>query len=51
MTDEKSKQTKEDDSWSKSINTIVNLIVVTALTAMVFGFFAVFGAMFALKIF
>lgn len=42
---------KKDDSWSKSINTIVNLIVVTALIAMVFGFFAAFGALFALKIF
>lgn len=42
---------KKDDGWSKSINTVVNLIVVTALIAMVFGFFAAFGALFALKIF
>lgn len=41
----------KEDSWSKSINSMVNLIVVTALVAMVFGFFAAFGAMFALKIF
>lgn len=42
---------KKDDSWSKAINTTVNIIVVTALVAVVFGFFAAFGAMFALKIF
>ncbi len=47
---EKTAEVKEE-SWSKSINTIVNLIVVTALIAMVFGFFAAFGALFALKIF
>lgn len=41
----------KDDSWSKAINTVVNMIVITALIAMVFGFFAAFGAMFALKIF
>lgn len=42
---------KKDDSWSNAINTTVNIIVVTALVAVVFGFFAAFGAMFALKIF
>lgn len=44
-------KTDKDDSWSKSINTTVNIIVVTALVAVVFGFFAAFGAMVALKIF
>lgn len=48
-TDEK--KGKNDDSWSKSINTVVNLIVVTALIAVVFGFFAAFGALFALRVF
>ena len=42
---------KKDDSWSKAINTTVNIIVVTALVATVFGFFAAFGALFTLKIF
>lgn len=42
---------KKDESWSKSINAVVNLIVVTALIAMVFGFFAAFGALFALRVF
>lgn len=51
MSDENIKQKSNDDSCSKSINTIVNLIVVTALIAMVFGFFAAFGAMFAFRIF
>lgn len=41
----------EEDSWSKQINTIVNMITITALVATVFGFFAAFGAMFALRIF
>nr|WP_313974104.1 hypothetical protein [uncultured Psychrobacter sp.] len=44
-------KTDKDDSWSKAINTTVNIIVVTALVAVVFGFFAAFGAMFALKMF
>lgn len=48
-TDEK--KGKTDESWSKSINTVVNLIVVTALIAMVFGFFAAFGAILAVNIF
>lgn len=51
MSDENIKQESNDDSWSKSINTMVNMIVVTALVATVFGFFAAFGAMLALKIF
>ena len=51
MIEENSKQADKDDSWSKAINTTVNIIVVTALVALVFGFFAAFGAMFALKIF
>ena len=46
-----SKDKAKDDSWSKAINTAVNIIVVTALVAMVFGCFAAFGALFALKIF
>ena len=46
-----SKDKAKDDSWSKAINTTVNIIVVTALVAIVFGFFATFGALFALKIF
>ncbi len=50
MTNESKKDVK-DDSWSKAINTVVNMITVTALIATVFGFFAAFGAMFALKIF
>lgn len=41
----------KDDSWSKAINTVVNMITITALIATVFGFFAAFGAMAALKIF
>lgn len=51
MNDEKTKQADKDDSWSKAINTVVNMITITALVATVFGFFAAFGAMFALKIF
>ena len=51
MSDENIKQKSNDDSWSKAINTVVNIITVTALVATVFGFFAAFGAMFALKIF
>lgn len=46
-----SKDKTKDDSWSKSINTVVNLIVVTALIAMVFGFFAAFGAILSISIF
>jgi len=49
--DRKDKTKDKDDSWSKSINTMVNLIVVTALVAMVFGFFAAFGAVLSLNIF
>lgn len=41
----------KDDGWSKAINTVVNMITITALVATVFGFFAAFGAMFALRIF
>lgn len=51
MSGDKVGDTHKKDSWSKSINTVVNLIVITALVAIVFGFFAAFGAMFALKIF
>lgn len=46
-----SKDKSKDDSWSKAINTTVNIIVVTASVAVVFGFFAAFGALVALKIF
>lgn len=42
---------KKDDSWSKAINTTVNIIIITALVAMVFGFFAAFGARLSLSIF
>ena len=45
------KDKAKDDSWSKAINTVVNLMLVTALVATIFGFFAAFGAMFALKVF
>lgn len=45
-----SKDKTKDDSWSKAINTTVNIIIITALVAMVFGFFATFGALFALKL-
>lgn len=45
------KEKPKDDSWTKAINTTVNIIIITALVAMVFGFFAAFGAILALKIF
>lgn len=45
------KEKPKDDSWSKAINTTVNIIIITALVAMVFGFFAAFGAILALEIF
>lgn len=45
------KKDGKDDSWSKAINTVVNLMLITALVATIFGFFAAFGALFALTIF
>jgi|GEM_PF-5617747 len=51
MVDEGGDKPKEKDSWSKAVNTVANLVITTALVSMVFGFFATFGAIFALSVF
>lgn len=40
----------KDDSWARAVNTVANIVIITALIAMIFGFFATFGALFALKV-
>ena len=39
------------ESWSDAFNKVVNLMIITALVAMILGFFATFGAILAINIF
>ena len=39
------------DSWPEAFNRVVNLIIITALLAIVLGFFFTFGAILAVNIF
>ena len=45
------KDKAKDDSWSKAINTAVNIVVMTALVSTVFGLFATYGALVMIRIF
>lgn len=46
-----SKDKAKDDSWSKAMNTAMNIVVMTALVATVFGIFATYGALMMIQIF
>lgn len=41
----------EKDTWPEAFNKVVNLIIITALLAIVLGFFFTFGAILAISIF
>lgn len=49
MASDKSDVKKE--TWSEAFNKVVNLVIITALLAIVLGFFFTFGAILAVNIF